>query len=212
MTRSATECSILEPAMPPCPAWRREKHEPVRLENELDGAIVDHVIPVGELTVRDYCAGPEETLMTISVRVVATDFFNARGHWSDPPMVHLDADTPSLDLLKLNGQHTREYGQMVERAAQTLNWVIQCGDEDANLAALSAEAAWLRAGCPDPEQRHVRMVREFAAVNGGPATVEDYARFLETLGMSAEEARREGESIAEATRALLARHADADGQ
>jgi DNA-binding XRE family transcriptional regulator len=37
------------------------------------------------------------------------------------------------------------------------------------------------------------------------------ARFLQMLGMSDEEARGEAESIAEATRASLARHADADG-
>jgi transcriptional regulator with XRE-family HTH domain len=36
------------------------------------------------------------------------------------------------------------------------------------------------------------------------------ARFLQMLGMSDEEARGEAESIAEATRALLARHANAD--
>jgi hypothetical protein len=130
MMRNAVELYALEPTAPPCPAWCPERHEAVKLRNRLDSAVVDHVLPVGELSVPDHFhAVPDGALVTISAAVVATDYFSLRGHHRYAPMIRVEIDNSSFDVLKLNGPHARDFGRLLDRAAEALDLSLRCAEQ-----------------------------------------------------------------------------------
>lgn len=126
MAEAVIEPLAREFAAPPCPAWCRERHEPVKLRNRLDSAVVDHVLSVGELSVPDYFhAVPHEALVTISAAIVATDYISLREHHRYPPMIQVGIDNSSFDVLKLNGPHARDFGRLLDRAATALDFSLR---------------------------------------------------------------------------------------
>jgi hypothetical protein len=124
MTQTA-RLPTLEPAMFPCPFWCQETHEPVKLENDLDGAVVDHVLPIGEIMVPDYYkheSGRDDdaALACISVEVVTSDWYSVTKQDSSPPRVRLAIDNHSMEVFDLDMGPARELGELLMRAGGVL--------------------------------------------------------------------------------------------
>jgi hypothetical protein len=132
MSQTADAYPVLEPVMPPCPPWCREPHEPVKLRNENDNAVVDHVSVVGEMLVPDhFLPEPEDELATVSVAVVATDFFTPFKQHHYPPLIRMELTSNSFgEVLKLSTQHSRDFGQLLAQAARVLESFTRSAEGD----------------------------------------------------------------------------------
>lgn len=115
----------LEPAMFPCPFWCTETHEPVRLSNALDGAVVDHILPIGEIVVPDYYKHESDRndnryLACISVEMVVTDCYTVAKQDSSPPRIRVAIDNHSMEVFDLDAEPAKELGELLIRASEMM--------------------------------------------------------------------------------------------